>query len=53
MGSGKVFIVVGRLFIYIMKIKGPKIDPLRKISVLICFFVFVFCQDLNQLATPP
>jgi hypothetical protein len=25
--SGKVFIVGGRSFIYIMKSKGPKIDP--------------------------
>jgi hypothetical protein len=27
MGSDKVFIVVGRSFIYVMKSKGPKIDP--------------------------
>jgi hypothetical protein len=27
MGSEKVFIVGGRSFIYIMKSKGPKIDP--------------------------
>jgi hypothetical protein len=27
MGSVKVFIVGGRLFMYIMKSKGPRIDP--------------------------
>jgi hypothetical protein len=50
--SDKVFIVGGRSLIYIMKSKGPKIDPwgtpcftvpdLRKISQRILFQFFVF-----------
>jgi hypothetical protein len=54
MGSDKVFIVGGRSFIYIMKSKGPKIDPwelhvllfpiLRESSQMIFSFLFSICQ---------
>jgi len=52
MDSDKVFIVGGRSFIYIMKSKGPKIDPwgtpcftvphFEEISQIILFQFFVF-----------
>jgi hypothetical protein len=34
MGSEKVFILEGRLFMYVMKSKGPRIDPW---GTLCCF----------------
>jgi hypothetical protein len=54
MGSNKVFIVGGRSFIYVKKSKALKLtlgelyillfSILRKISVIILFQFFVFCQ---------
>jgi hypothetical protein len=63
MDSDEVFIVGGRSFMYIMKSKGPEIDPWGNPCSTVYHFegnfcnyfisVFVFCQDLNQLATVP
>jgi hypothetical protein len=44
MGSDKVFILEGRLFIYVMKSKGPGIEPwgtlyfINSESVAVCIF---------------
>jgi len=44
MGSEKVFILEGRLFMYVMKSKGPRIDPwgtlccINPQSVAVCIF---------------
>jgi hypothetical protein len=66
MGSDRVFIVGGRSFIYIMKNKGPKIDPWGTLMFYCSHFeenfpkdfILVFCflfvrHDLNQLAVIP
>jgi hypothetical protein len=67
MSSDEVFIVGGRSFIYIMKSKGPRIDPcgipcftvphfeenVSNYFISVFFFLFSICQDLNQLATVP
>jgi hypothetical protein len=45
MGSDKVFIVGGRSFIYIMKSKGPKIDPGELHILLFPLFEENFCND--------
>jgi hypothetical protein len=48
MGSGKVFIVVGRSFVYIMKSKGPKIDSWGTPCFTVPHFVENFSKILFQ-----
>jgi hypothetical protein len=45
MNSDKVFIVVGRSFIYIMKRKGPKIDPWGSQYFTVPHLEENFCND--------